>query len=83
MVISQKINEKKMGYRGSKLNNTLFEKEQRADGSYCIFSFFRSMQLRCALMGFERNYQIKILSKQLNKNKRNFSTLVQNTKFNP
>jgi len=83
MVISQKINENLMGYRGSKLNTTLFEKEQRADGSCCIFTFFSSMQLRCALMGFERNYQIKILSKQLNKNKRNYSTLVQNSKINP
>jgi hypothetical protein len=32
-------------------------------------------------MGFERNYQIKILSKKLNK--RNFSNLVQNSKINP
>jgi NADH:ubiquinone oxidoreductase subunit 5 (subunit L)/multisubunit Na+/H+ antiporter MnhA subunit len=36
MVISQKINENLMGYRGSKLNIKLFEKEQRADGSCCI-----------------------------------------------
>jgi hypothetical protein len=77
------MSENKMGYRGSKLNTTLFKKEQRADGSCCIFSFFRSMQLRCALMGFERNYQIKFLSKQLNKNNRNFTTLVQNFKINP
>lgn len=34
-------------------------------------------------MGFERNYQIKILSKQLNKNKRNISTLIKNYKINP
>jgi len=31
-------------------------------------------------MGFERYYQVKILSKQLNF-KRNFSTLVPNTKY--
>lgn len=37
-------------------------------------------------MGFERNYQIKILSKQLTKNNRKFSTtkgVVQNSKINP
>ena len=34
-------------------------------------------------MGFERNYQIKILSKQFNLNKRNFSSLVKNSKLNP
>jgi hypothetical protein len=72
MVISQKIDEKKMDNRGSKLNNKLFEKEQRADGSCCIFPFLRSMQLRCALMGSEKNYQIKILSKQLNKKSKIF-----------
>jgi hypothetical protein len=83
MVISHKINENLMGYRGSKLNTTLFEKEQRADGSFCIFTFFSSMQIKCVLMGFERNYQVKILSKQTNKNKRNFSTLVQKSKINP
>jgi hypothetical protein len=40
------------------------------------------INLRCTLMGFERYYQVKILSKQLNF-KRNFSTLVKNTKLNP
>lgn len=54
----------------------IYVKEQRVDGSYCIISKSKIMQLRCTLMGFERNYQIKILSKQLNKNKINFSTLV-------
>jgi hypothetical protein len=33
-------------------------------------------------MGFERYYQVKILSKQL-KFKINFSTLVKNSKLNP
>jgi hypothetical protein len=59
-----------MGYRGSKLNTTLFLKEQRADGSCCI-----SMQLRCALMGLETGYQVKILSKQLTLNKTSISKL--------
>jgi hypothetical protein len=64
---------------GSKsvLKNTV--KEQRVDGSW----YKNLLYLRCTLMGFERNYQIKILSKQLIKNKRNFSTLVQNSKINP
>jgi hypothetical protein len=83
-VISHKIDEKKMDNRGSKsvLINTV--KEQRVDGSWHLNMFkilFRC--LRCTLMGFERNYQIKILSKQLTKHKRNFSTLVQNSKINP
>jgi hypothetical protein len=71
-----------MGYRGSKLNTTLFVKEQRADGSYSK-NFINSMQLRCALMGLETGYHFKFPSKQLNKNKRNFSSLVQNSKLNP
>jgi hypothetical protein len=63
MVISQKIDEKKMGNRGSKsglLKRTV--KEQRVDGSY----FGVNPRLRYTLMDFERNYQVKILSKQLN-----------------
>ena len=72
MVISQKIDEKKMGYRGSKSDFiTKSVKEQRVDGSWCIN--FVSMHLRYTLMGFERNYRIKIPSKQLNIS--SFSTL--------
>ena len=66
MVTSQMIDENQMGYRGSKsvlFNSTV--KEQRVDGSYCIKTKSSKMQLRCILMGFERNYQIKVLSKQL------------------
>jgi hypothetical protein len=59
-----------MDHRGSKsvLINTV--KEQRVDGSWLLIMFktlFRS--LRCTLMGFERNYQVKYPSKQLNKKK--------------
>ena len=78
MVTSQKMIEKEMGYRGSKSklyhkskgptsHRYNFVKEQRVDGSWhgnilpC---------LRCTLMGFERNYQIKVLSNQ----KRLFTT---------
>jgi hypothetical protein len=73
MVTSHKIDEKKIGYRGSK-SKLNFVKEQRVDGSwYTKLCSIKSISnkldnfvyLRCTLMGFERNYQIKILSKQL------------------
>lgn len=61
------MRETKMGYRGSK--PAIFEceyedlavKEQRADGNW----YPSKRYLRCALMDFERSYQVKILSKQL------------------
>jgi hypothetical protein len=57
--------EKEMEYRGSKSDLILKSvKEQRVDGSWS--SFFKKRYLRCTLMGFERNYQIKILSNQIN-----------------
>ena len=65
MVISHKMNESEMGYRGSKSVLALSAstvKEQRVDGS----CFGISPKLRCTLMGFERNYPVKIPSKQLN-----------------
>jgi hypothetical protein len=78
MVTSHMMNENEMGYRGSKSNFTSkFVKEQRVDGSYCI----NLMQLRCTLMGFERNYQFKIPSNQLNKAP--FSTFIPEPKLNP
>jgi hypothetical protein len=67
MVTSYKMNESEMDYRGSKsvLLNSIV-KEQRVDGSWRNY-FLRNSLLRCTLMDFERNYQIKVLSKQLNK----------------
>jgi hypothetical protein len=68
MVTSQKMSESEVGYRGSKselLTNTV--KEQRVDGSWCIKAKTNNMHLRCTLMGGENRYQVKILSKQLNK----------------
>ena len=58
-------------------------KEQRVDGSWRNYLLSNSI-LRCTLMGFERNYQIKIPSKQL-KNKINFCTSAefQLTKLDP
>jgi hypothetical protein len=78
MVTSHKMNENEMGYRGSKSPIFYREgvKEQRVDGSWCK----KPMHLRCTLMGFERNYQIKIPSKQLiNK----FSTKIYPNKIEP
>ena len=68
-----------MGYRGSKSANKAV-KEQRVDGSWCK----KPLHLRCTLMGFERNYQIKIPSNHLNK--QYYSTLSKidlNNKLNP
>ena len=72
MVTSQEMNESEMGYRGSKsefLMNSV--KEQRVDGSWSNYLLNNSF-LRCTLMGFERNYQIKVLSKQLKIKKKIF-----------
>ena len=71
MVISQKIYESKIGYRGSKSViyrptkdvKNIAVKEQRVDGSWCDNKL---PYLRCTLAGFERNYQVKILSNLIN-----------------
>ena len=62
-VKSLEDSEKEVGYRGSKssISKSIVVKEQRVDGSCCI----NSIQLRCTLTGFARNYQIKILSNQI------------------
>ena len=95
-VTSHKIDEKKMGYRGSK--SGLYTKakyksvkEQRVDGSRDFskkVSFRNNMQinnkvksLRCTLMGFERNYQFKIPTNQLIN--RLISTLSGQPSINP
>ena len=76
MVTSYMMNESEMGYRGSKSEFLIDSvKEQRVDGSWCK----KPLHLRCTLMGFERNYHIKIPSKQLNK--QYYSTL-SNTSLN-
>jgi hypothetical protein len=78
-VTSQKMIENEMGYRGSKSiaglnipqakNKPVIVKEQRVDGSYIERWSKKNniSMLRCTLMGFERNYQVKTLSKQINK----------------
>lgn len=60
-VISQKMIEREMDYRGSKSAICNAVKEQRVDGQKCV----NLMHLKYALMGFERNYQIKIPSNHL------------------
>jgi LAGLIDADG endonuclease len=86
MVISHKMIENEMGYRGSKSEiknpspNRISVKEQRVDGSWFLVKQTRS--LRCTLMGFERSYQINNPSKQF---KIYFSTLNSdlNVQLNP
>jgi hypothetical protein len=83
IVTSHKMSENKIGNRGSKSiadlhkpasHKSVIVKEQRVDGSWQVGG---ASCLRCTLMGFERNYQIKILSKQLSK-VRFYSTLTAN-----
>lgn len=63
MVISYKMIENEMGYRGSKSICKNIVKEQRVDGSY----FGLAPRLRYTLMASERRYQVRILSNQLTK----------------
>jgi len=93
MVTTQKMIEKEMGDRGSKSvvyhnkgptsHRYITVKEQRVDGSYTnqIISIIKRdrLVLRCILMGFERNYQIKVLSKQ----KRLYNTNYDSNQLNP
>uniref|UniRef100_UPI0024109162 hypothetical protein n=1 Tax=Diaporthe sojae TaxID=165439 RepID=UPI0024109162 len=77
IVTSQKMNERKMGNRGSKivlwgLNLHTAVKEQRVYGSWCGNRAMLS-HLRCTLTDFERNHKNKILTTQL-VNKRSYST---------
>ena len=61
------MTERKIDNRGSKpvtfYKNNITVKEQRVDGN----RYKGYTPIRCTLMGFERNYQIKILSNQINK----------------
>lgn len=78
--------ENEMDNRGSKSEIMLPQpyivsvKEQRVDGSY----FDYISKLRCTLMGFERNYQIKNPSKQLNSSSgKFFASTTITTDMNP
>lgn len=78
-VTRHKINQSEIGNRGSKSEFKNSVKEQRVNGSWCIAKY-NSMHLRYTLMDFERNYQVKIPSNQLNC--RNFSTLNNSSRVN-
>jgi len=81
IVISQNMNESEMENRGSK-SAEIAVKEQRVDGSWLLNKIADPKRsLRCTLMGFERNYQLKIPTNQLLK--RLFSTLSNNQVLNP
>lgn len=71
-----------------KIFTKIFVQEQRVDGSwglekYVVKKIFQqnSIPLRYTLMGFERNYQINVPSKQIIKY--TYSTLSLNSKLNP
>ena len=66
-----------MEYRGSKSDN-LSVKEQRVDGHRCV----NLTHLRYTLMGFEINYQIKILSNQINTLRRSYTSISKNLLYN-
>jgi len=79
-VISQMIIEREMEYRGSKSiiglgkpanYKPVIVKEQRVDGSYT------NLVLRCTLTGLERNYQVRIPSNQINKQRFYTTQIIQ------
>ena len=66
-VTSLKASENNIGNRGSKSvihtkSESIDVKEQRVDGSWCVVNL---THLRCTLMDFGRNYQIKVPSNQI------------------
>jgi len=77
-VTTYKINENKMGYRGSKLDFKSI-KEKRVNGSWWNKPFY----LKYTLMGCENNYQLNNLSKQLILNKKFYSTVNNLSNINP
>jgi len=86
LVKTQKIDENLMGNRGSKSKFIMnFVKAQRVDDSLWNRPFY----IRYTLKDFERNYQLKNLSTQLNLNKINYrnytseGSVTSQPKFNP
>lgn len=78
-VTSQKMNESEMDHRGSKsvISENITVKEQRVDGHRCVN--LTLTHLRYALVGFERNYQLRILSNQLIIQRRSYTSLSKNS----
>jgi hypothetical protein len=81
-VTSQKIYESSIGDHGSKsaIPENIAVKEQRVDGSWYGLNSASYPYLRCTLVGFERNYRVKIHSNPINLT-RNSSNL--ESKLNP
>jgi len=74
MVTSHKMIEREMEYRGSKsvvIDSYSTVKEQRVDGHKCV----NFTHLRYTLMGFERNYQVRIPSNHLITLRKPYSSL--------
>jgi len=66
-VKSYSMIESEMGNRGTKSHSVRNSvKAQRVDGSWVTPNNIKKGTLRCTLMGFERSYQTRILSKQIN-----------------
>ena len=86
-VTSQEMIESEMDYCGSKsiiLSDNIVVKEQRVDGS-CIEASTKekkSSMLRCTLMDFERSYQIKTRSNQINSGQK-YTRSFHTTKVRP
>jgi LAGLIDADG endonuclease len=83
-VISQKMIERVMEYCGSKsktkfIHELNFVKEQRVDGHRSVNLTF----LRCTLMDFERNYQVRIPSNHLITLRRLYTSLPKSDNLNP
>lgn len=76
IVTSQNMKETEIGNRGSKsiISKNIVVKEQRVNGN--MFSVLKMSNIRCTLMGFERNYQIGILSNQKIKGQFRFFTSI-------
>jgi len=77
IVTSQNMKETEIGNRGSKSaveSNFTTVKEQRVNGN--MFNVLKMSNIRCTLMGFERNYQIGILSNQKIKGQYRFYTSI-------
>lgn len=76
-VTSYKMMETEIGYRGSKSsdNKTLLVKEQRVNGNK--FDYLTMSNLRCTLMGFERNYLTEVPSKRKTPSSRFYTSIIQ------
>uniref|UniRef100_UPI0030DF1BFC hypothetical protein n=1 Tax=Dematophora necatrix TaxID=2751867 RepID=UPI0030DF1BFC len=77
IVTSHKMMKTEIGYRGSKSSDdkTLLVKEQRVNGN--MFDYLTMANIRCTLMGFERNYLTEVPSKQIKQPSRFYTSIIQ------